>query len=194
MRNPGQTRDRLLDSAERLFFSEGIAVTGVDRVAADAQVSVVTLYKHFGSKDGLLAGVLDRRQHAWVDHWDSAIAAAESPQEKLLAIFDAMNSFRASTGPTQWCCFLATASERPAPEAGADDAVFELIRKDTALVTDRLAALAEAAGCRNAAGVSSGLLLLYNGVLSSYLRGTPADPAGEARLMAKLVVLADAAE
>lgn len=193
MRDPEQTKARLLDSAERLFFSEGIAITGIDRVAAEAQVSVVTLYKHFGSKDGLLAGVLDRRLHAWMQHWDSAIASAENAQGRLLAIFDAIETFRSNNGPTQWCCFLATASERPVPETGAHDPVFELVRNDTTLVTERLAALAKEADCQDPAAVSAALLLLYNGVLSSYLRGAPSHPSVTAREVAALVIQADGA-
>ena len=56
-----QTTDRILDSAEALFFTDGIAVTGVDRVAESAGVAIATLYKHVGSKEGLLEAVLKRR-------------------------------------------------------------------------------------------------------------------------------------
>ena len=188
MTNPQHTRDRILDAAESLFFQEGITTTGVDRVAAAAGVVIATLYKHFGSKDNLLREVLSRRLHAWTRHWDAAVAAAGSPQERLLAVFDAIETFRASAGPTQWCCFLATASERPAPEKGVSDPVFELIHQDTQLVTERLAELAREARCQDPATVASMLLLLYNGVLSSLLRGAPVDPIACARGTARLII------
>jgi AcrR family transcriptional regulator len=188
MANPQHTRERILDAAESLFFREGITVTGVDRVASAAGVAVVTLYKHFGSKDNLLREVLARRLRAWTHHWDAAVAAADSPQDRLLAVFDAIESFRASAGPTQWCCFLATASERPAPVNGSSDPVFELIQQDTQLVTERLAELAREARCQDPAAVASALLLLYNGVLSSILRGAPADPITCARSTARSVI------
>lgn len=188
MANPQHTRDRILDAAEGLFFREGITTTGVDRVAAEAGVAVVTLYKHFGSKDNLLREVLSRRLHSWTRHWDDTVAAAGSPQERLLAVFDAIETFRASSGPTQWCCFLATASERPAPEAGTSDPVFELIHQDTALVTGRLVELARGARCEDPATVAATLLLLYNGVLSSLLRGAPSDPVNRARSTARSIV------
>ena len=188
MANPQHTRDRILDAAEGLFFRDGITTTGVDRVAAAAGVAIVTLYKHFGSKDNLLREVLSRRLGAWTRHWDAAIAGAGSPPERLLAVFDAIETFRASAGPTQWCCFLATASERPVPEDGQGDPVFELIHQDTRLVTERLADLAREARCQDPQAVASGLLLLYNGVLSSLLRGAPADPVNRARTMARSIV------
>lgn len=188
MADPQHTRDRILDAAENLFFHEGITTTGVDRVAAQAGVAIVTLYKHFGSKDNLLREVLSRRLLAWTQHWDDAVAAADSAQERLLAVFDAIETFRASSGPTQWCCFLATASERPAPEDGISDPVFELIRQDTQLVTERLADLARDARCQDPVTVASTLLLLYNGVLSSLLRGAPSDPVDRARSTARLLI------
>ena len=142
---PLNTRDRILNAAEELFFQQGISVTGVDRVAATAGVAIVTLYKHFGSKDNLLREVLARRLDNWTQHWDEAITRATTPEERLLAVFDAVETFRASANPTQWCSFLATASERPAPAAGQEDPVFELIRLDTQMITERLARLAKEA-------------------------------------------------
>jgi AcrR family transcriptional regulator len=188
MADPQHTRDRILDAAENLFFHEGITTTGVDRVATQAGVAIVTLYKHFGSKDNLLREVLTRRLHAWTRHWDDAVAAAPCPQERLMAIFDAVETFRASSGPTQWCCFLATASERPTPGDGLGDPVFELIHQDTQLVTERLAELAREARCQDPATVAATLLLLYNGVLASLLRGAPSDPITLARITARLLI------
>jgi AcrR family transcriptional regulator len=182
------TTDRILDSAEALFFTDGIAVTGVDRVADSAGVAIATLYKHVGSKDGLLQAVLSRRLRSWTEHWDAAIAAAESPSERLLAIFDALADFRYSAGTTQWCCFLATASERPRPAGPQSDAVHDLVEQDTLLLTERLHQLAVDADLDDPATVVSRLLLIYNGALSSLLRGAPAEPLTLARQLAQTVV------
>ncbi|MEV7646928.1 TetR/AcrR family transcriptional regulator [Arthrobacter sp. NPDC089319] len=192
MAPPLNTRDRILNAAEELFFQQGISVTGVDRVAATAGVAIVTLYKHFGSKDNLLREVLARRLDNWTRHWDEAIARATTPEERLLAVFDAIDTFRASANPTQWCSFLATASERPAPPAGQNDPVFELIRQDTQMITERLARLAKEAGCPDPASVAAVLLLLYNGVLASLLRGEPSNPVTHARSAARSIIRASA--
>ncbi|MDO9377407.1 MAG: TetR/AcrR family transcriptional regulator [Nocardioidaceae bacterium] len=186
--SPPTTTDRILDSAETLFFTDGIAVTGVDRVAASAGVAIATLYKHVGSKDGLLEAVLERRLRSWTEHWDAAIEAADSPTDELLAVFDAVTSFRASAGATQWCSFLATASERPHPPGAGADPVLDLVDRDTRLVTDRLRELARSADLDDPQAVASSLLLLYNGVLGSLLRGTPDDPVALARRLALSVV------
>ena len=171
------TRARTLDAAERLFFSDGIATTGVDAVAREAGVSVVTLYKHFGSKDGLLGAVLSRRLEAWDEVWQAQVERAGNPRHKVLAVFDAVTAFRAAAGPAQWCAFLATASERPA----GDDGPAHLVARDTALLEKRLQRYAAAADPRRVREITAVVLLAYNGVLSSLLRGAPEDPAPLAR-------------
>jgi AcrR family transcriptional regulator len=171
------TRTPTLDAAERLFFSDGIAVTGVDAVAREAGVSVVTLYKHFGNKDGLISAVLTRRLEAWDEAWQAQIDATEDPREKVLAIFDAVAAFRARSGPAQWCSFLATASERPI----ADDAPAQLVSRDNALLQGRLRQYAHAADPHRCDEIVATVTLIYNGVLSSLLRGAPNDPASVGR-------------
>lgn len=181
-----QTRERILDTAERLFFGDGIAVTGVDRVAGEAGVAIATLYQHVGSKDGLLAAVLERRLAAWTAQWEATIEAAGSPRGRLLALFDALADFRRSSGTTQWCCFLATASERPSGRAG--DPVQALVEADTTALTSRLAGLAREAGLADPDAVADRLVVVYDGALAGLLRGAPADPIGVARAIADQLV------
>lgn len=185
MASTRHTPDRILDAAELLFFRDGIAVTGVDAVAAAAEVAVVTLYKYYGSKENLLYEVLRRRFDSWVEHWDAALERAETPEQKLLALFDAVESFRGAAGPTQWCCFLATASERPRPTDPVSDSVFALLEQDTALVAGRLRALATELGYRDPQALADGLLLIYNGILATLLRGVPDEPLPLARDIAR---------
>jgi AcrR family transcriptional regulator len=173
-------RTQALDAAERLFFTDGIAVTGVDSVARAADISVVTLYKHFGSKDGLLGAVLSRRLGAWAEVWQAQVDATDRPREQVLAIFDAVTVFRAQAGPTQWCTFLATASERPV----TDDGLGHLVARDSALLQERLERYAQAADAGRADEIVATVTLVYNGVLSSLLRGAPDDPAPRGRRIA----------
>ena len=183
-----QTTDRILDSAEALFFTDGIAVTGVDRVAESAGVAIATLYKHVGSKEGLLEAVLKRRLRSWTEHWDAAIAAAGSPTGRLLAVFDAVATFRASAGATQWCCFLATASERPRTSDTQSDPVYDLLEQETRLVIERLHQLAVEADLDDPSTVASRLVLIYNGALSSLLRSAPTEPLTHARQLAEILI------
>ncbi len=55
------TRERILDTAERLFGDRGIVATSLRDITAEAGVNVASVNYHFGSKHALLADVLERR-------------------------------------------------------------------------------------------------------------------------------------
>jgi len=58
---PASVHDRILDAADRLFYARGIQSIGVDAVVLEAGISKRTLYKHFGSREQLVAAYLERR-------------------------------------------------------------------------------------------------------------------------------------
>lgn len=66
-------RQRILIAAHDLFYREGIRATGVDRVIAQAQVSKVTFYRQFKSKDALIAAYLDYRHDYWISWFRASI-------------------------------------------------------------------------------------------------------------------------
>jgi AcrR family transcriptional regulator len=59
MGNP--TKERILDAAEALFGSGGFAGTSLRELTRAAGVNLAAVHYHFGSKEALLAAVLDRR-------------------------------------------------------------------------------------------------------------------------------------
>ena len=40
-------RERLLETAARIFYAEGINTVGVDRIVKEADVTLATFYRHF---------------------------------------------------------------------------------------------------------------------------------------------------
>lgn len=60
-------RERILATAYRLFYREGIRATGIDKVIAEAGVTKVTFYRHFPSKDALILAYLELRHQRWMD-------------------------------------------------------------------------------------------------------------------------------
>ncbi|RIK98672.1 MAG: TetR/AcrR family transcriptional regulator [Proteobacteria bacterium] len=73
-------RERILRAAERLFYLNGVRATGIDRIIAEAGVTKVTVYRHFPSKDDLIAVYLDRRHETWIAWFKEALAKARAAQ------------------------------------------------------------------------------------------------------------------
>jgi AcrR family transcriptional regulator len=55
-----RNREAILDAAQRQFLEGGYAATTIAAVAAEAGVSVETIYKAFGGKPGLVRAIYDR--------------------------------------------------------------------------------------------------------------------------------------
>ena len=83
-RSSAETREHVLAVAHELFYWQGIRATGVDKVAAEAEVAPTTLYRLFASKDDLVAAYVERADRGYRD-WLTAATAAEvgSPRERL---------------------------------------------------------------------------------------------------------------
>jgi len=60
-------RQRILLTAYKLFYQDGIRATGVDRVIAQASVTKATFYRHFPSKNDLITAFLDYRHLRWME-------------------------------------------------------------------------------------------------------------------------------
>ncbi|WBU37489.1 TetR/AcrR family transcriptional regulator [Homoserinibacter sp. YIM 151385] len=178
------TETRILDAAEALFFRQGIASTSIDAVLGLAGVSSATLYRGFASKEALLAAALERRQREWIAVWDAAIARAGSDVDRLLAVFDALDEFRAGEHGARWCAFLGSAAEYPEPPAGLAAAVEE----DTRALRARLRGLARPLAGDGADALADDLLLLLTGSLAMRLR-EPGHDAAAARRLARGLVL-----
>jgi AcrR family transcriptional regulator len=66
-------RERILQTAHDLFYGEGIRATGIDRIIEKAKVTKVTFYRHFPSKNSLIAAYLERRHQSWMAWFSAAL-------------------------------------------------------------------------------------------------------------------------
>lgn len=76
---------RILTTADRLFYADGIRPVGVDRLIAEASVTKATFYKHYGSKDGLIAAYIGHRHRSIADAMAATIQAKPDPADALRA-------------------------------------------------------------------------------------------------------------
>src|SRR5580704_4864050 len=63
-------RERILETASALFYTRGVRAVGVDLVVEQAGVAKTSLYRHFGTKDDLIAAFLEREDQDFWGVWD----------------------------------------------------------------------------------------------------------------------------
>ncbi len=177
-------RGRILQTALRLFYAEGIRAVGIDRIIDEAGVAKMTLYKHFPSKDDLILAVLQRREEE-VD----AMFARSIPQHiaqgmnSLEAFFAALAEWFKSPG-FRGCSFinawveLADASH-PAAQFSADHkGRFHQMLQEI---------ICEVAG-EHAAEVAPAVNLIVEGAIVTALMEKSSHPADVAREAALTLV------
>jgi AcrR family transcriptional regulator len=77
------SRERILEAAAELFSQKGYAGTGVDELAARADIAKTAIYYHFGNKEGLVTAVLDRAATAWIEGIREAASQVGDPLGRL---------------------------------------------------------------------------------------------------------------
>ena len=84
-----EKRQDLIDTAIALFGEHGFHGTGIDWIAREAGVSKKTMYQHFRSKEELIVAALRHHDGLFRKHFMNSVeGAADTPYERLLAIFD----------------------------------------------------------------------------------------------------------
>jgi AcrR family transcriptional regulator len=100
-------RTRILEVVDHLFYTEGVRVTGTEKIMASAEVAKATFYRHFKSKDALVVAYLENRDRALWDY-----LAHPAPPKYL---HEALTRFEewANRPDVIGCPFLRIASEYP---------------------------------------------------------------------------------
>ena len=113
---PPVARERILDTAFRLFYAHGIRAVGVDRIIAESGVAKATFYKWFPAKDDLVVAYLDKVDGIWSGQLhDAAEAAGPDPADELVGLFDALGAACRREG-YRGCAFINAASEFQDPD------------------------------------------------------------------------------
>ncbi len=96
-------KERILETADRLFYSQGIRAVGVDTIAAEIGISKRTLYNHFPSKHELISAYLMRR-------FVKAGPSDKPPVEQILGTFDTLER-RFASKDFRGCPFVNAVAE-----------------------------------------------------------------------------------
>jgi AcrR family transcriptional regulator len=159
---PKRGRDRLVATANELFYHRGFNAVGIDQVIAEAGVSKTTFYKHFESKDDLLVAAVEQRDRWERDAWARAMVklGGKSPRGQLLALFDVLDVW--FNDPSfNGCIFINAASEFPNP----NDPVHQAAAKHKHATRDHIRDLAARAKAHDPEAFADAYMILFEGTL-----------------------------
>jgi len=105
---PAAAKIRILDTADRLFYNEGIRAVGVDRLISESAVTKATFYKHYGSKDRLVVEYMRRRHQIAREFMDRLDDVA--PKQAIQQLVDAITRETQRPG-FRGCPFVNAAAE-----------------------------------------------------------------------------------
>jgi AcrR family transcriptional regulator len=165
-------RERILQTAQRLFYRDGFHAVGIDTIIAEAGVAKMSLYRHFPSKDDLIVGYLQESNRRYWDWLDGAVAGIDDPESKLIGMFEAIEKL-ATSPECMGCAFQGTAAEFPDRDHPGHQVA--LAHKES--VRRRFATLAGKAGLRAPEELADQLLLLMDGAWVAARMYGPHNPA-----------------
>ncbi|AWB88896.1 TetR/AcrR family transcriptional regulator [Salinibacterium hongtaonis] len=108
---PG-ARSRILATASRLFYYEGIRAVGIDRLISESSVTKATFYKHFGAKDALILAYMQLVHVDTVESITAIQSSAGSPVDTLRGLIDEIRQ-RADRADFRGCAFMNASVEFP---------------------------------------------------------------------------------
>lgn len=171
-------RQRIVETAERLFYAEGVRAVGIDRIIAEADVAKMTLYSHFPSKDDLILAVLQYRE-SQVDAMfaitiDSYVRKGKN---RLEAFFAALKDWFRSSG-FRGCSFINARVELADVDHPASKFAAQHKRRFHEMLKE---IVAETAGRKVAESLTPAIALMVEGAIVAAVMEQSAKPADVAR-------------
>ncbi|PXW86899.1 TetR family transcriptional regulator [Nitrosomonas sp. Nm84] len=175
------SKRKLLSTACRLFCKEGIHATGIARIIEESGVARRTLYLHFGSKENLLKAVFEAEASIWFCWFDRDLPAMQcSPIERILAVFDLMQSWFASKD-FYGCVFINAVAEHDKGNSW----IQEIANQHREKINARLQAMVMESGAKDPELVAEKLSLLIDGTIVTAMVTGKGDIAHIGRLAAE---------
>ena len=175
---PG-ARSRILEAANQLFYAEGIRAVGVDTICRHANVTKMTLYHHFASKDELITAYVEERVRKYWTWFEDVVGTASASPLGQLRNLVAGQATKLEDPCHRGCPFLNIRTE----VVDADHPARKAVRAHKDEVRARLTTLCEAAGASQPQKLTDQLLLLLHGASMTtriYCSGSVREPLTDA--------------
>ena len=174
-------RELVIATADSLYNLRGIQSVGMDALRDACGVSLKRLYKLFPSKEIIVEEVLRSRHERWMSSVSTAVDAASSPREKLLAIFDYLGEWFAEND-FRGCGFINSFGEL----GGTVESLAGIVRDHKADFQAYVAQLVEDAGAP--AWLGPQLAILAEGAQTTAAIAGTAQAADDARRAAQILM------
>jgi AcrR family transcriptional regulator len=177
-------RERIIRTAYELFTRHGLTAVGIDRIVAEAGVAKTTLYRHFRSKDDLIAEVVERHHQLWLRDWlePETRKRGATPAAQLLAVFETLDEWFGDQN-FQGCLLINSLLEAHDRYGAVRHASIRAI-DDVYAFLERLAVEAKT---REPARLAQQLHLLVRGAIVAAAQGRP-DAVQEASVLARQLI------
>ena len=177
------TRDKILKTAEELIYQNGIHAMGMDLLVKTSGVARKSIYRHFANKEDVASAALTERDERWMQWFRTESDKGETPQERILNMFNVLKSWFESDG-FRGCAFINTAGEVGDPE----DPVRQIAKMHKQKLLDYALELAEQLNVEHPEDLARQLLILLEGAITmSFVMGDRG-AADNAQDIAKLML------
>ncbi|ACM02703.1 TetR/AcrR family transcriptional regulator [Cereibacter sphaeroides] len=149
-------RDEILEGAMRAFERHGFRGIGVDAVLLPSGASTRTLYKHFGSRDGLVLAVVEQRHQAFLERLRA------DPESGVAGLFKALALWQTEFG-ARGCMLLRAHGEY----AGDSEEIAGAVRRQKTEFLDEIGRRVEVELGRRDEALSLQIWLLFEGATAA---------------------------
>jgi AcrR family transcriptional regulator len=172
-----KARQRIVETAERLFYAEGVRAVGIDRIIAESEVAKMTLYNHFASKDDLILAVLHYREEKFGGMFERWMERhVKKGMDRLEAFFAALKDWFESTG-FRGCSFINASVEL----ADAHHAASQFSAEHKERFHEMISEIITQTSGAKAVSVAPAIALLVEGAIVTAVMEQTSDPADVAK-------------
>jgi AcrR family transcriptional regulator len=176
-RTKSDARQRIVETAEKLFYAEGVRAVGIDRIIAESEVAKMTLYNHFASKDDLILSVLQYREEKFGGMFERWMERhVKKGMDRLEAFFAALKDWFESTG-FRGCSFINASVEL----ADAHHAASQFSAEHKERFHEMISEIITQTSGAKAVSVAPAIALLVEGAIVTAVMEQTSDPADVAK-------------
>ncbi|MGB0909633.1 MAG: TetR/AcrR family transcriptional regulator [Nitrospirales bacterium] len=177
-------RDKLVNTALKLFYDKGFHVVSVDTILAEAGISKPTLYKYFRSKNELILATLrqrDEQSRNWLMR--EMQRRGTTPREQLLVLFDTLGEFF-RTEEFRGCMFINATVEFPQ----LDDAIHQAATEHKRIFGQYISEIVDKLNIHAPDELTEQLLILMEGAVITAHVSQPKTVAQQAKRSAEILI------